>query len=97
MLLQALVTCAGVTSRSVATNGSSDVAGTIHAEGDLDFRGTLGVDPDAPVGFRNIRLNFELDSPASSDVLDDLIATTEHYCVVPQTLSNGIDVSVARS
>lgn len=96
MLLQALVACAGVTLRSVATNRSIDVAGTLRAEGDLDFRGTLGIDPEAPVGFRAIRLIFELDSSEPADVLDELIATTERYCVVLQTLTNGIQVSTAR-
>src|SRR5881396_2241368 len=86
MLLQALVACAGVTLRSVATNRNLDVTGTVRAEGDLDFRGTLGVDRDAPVGFRAIRLVFELDSTATPDELDALIATTERYCVVLQTL-----------
>jgi uncharacterized OsmC-like protein len=86
MLLQALVACAGVTLRSVATNRSIDVAGTIRAEGDLDFRGTLGIDPDAPVGFRTIRLIFDLDSTEPPEVLDELVATTERYCVVLQTL-----------
>lgn len=97
MLLQALVACAGVTLRSVATNRSIDVAGTIRVEGDLDFRGTLGVDPEAPVGFRSIRLFFELDSPAPAEVLDELIATTERYCVVLQTLTSGIGVSAVRA
>lgn len=88
MLLQALVACAGVTLRSIATNRGVDVTGTVRAEGDLDFRGTLGVDRDAPVGFRSIRLLFELESPASQQELDDLIATTERYCVVYQTLAS---------
>ena len=88
MLLQALVACAGVTLRSVATNRGLDVTGTVRAEGDLDFRGTLGVDRDAPVGFRAIRLVFELQSPASADELQALIATTERYCVVLQTLAH---------
>jgi uncharacterized OsmC-like protein len=86
MLLQALVACAGVTLRSVATNRGIEVTGTVRAEGDLDFRGTLGVDRDAPVGFRSIRLSFSLDSTASQQELDDLIAATERYCVVYQTL-----------
>ena len=96
MLLQALVGCAGVTLRSVATNRGIDVRGTVRAEGDLDFRGTLGVDPDAPVGFRSIRLSFELDSDASAEDLDALVATTERYCVVLQTLMNAPQLSVAR-
>src|SRR5579884_2208091 len=86
MLLQALVACAGVTMRSVATNRGIDVRGMVHAEGDLDFRGTLGVARDAPVGFRAIRLRFELESDAGAEDLDALVATTERYCVVLQTL-----------
>ena len=97
MLLQALVACAGVTLRSVATNRGIDVTGTVHAEGDLDFRGTLGVDREAPVGFRNIRLRFELESSAPEQDLDALIATTERYCVVLQTLVNAPALSVTRS
>ena len=96
MLLQALVACAGVTLRSVATNRGMDVTGTVHAEGDLDFRGTLGVDREAPVGFRAIRLRFDLQSSASEEDLDALIATTERYCVVLQTLANTPDLSVER-
>jgi uncharacterized OsmC-like protein len=96
MLLQALVACAGVTLRSVATNRGLEVGGTIRAEGDLDFRGTLGIDPDAPVGFAAIRLLFDLDSPEPVDALDELIATTERYCVVLQTLRSGIEVSSVR-
>ena len=88
MLLQALVACAGVTLRSVATARGLDVTGTVHAEGDLDFRGTMGIDRDAPVGFRDIRLTFDLTSTASSDDLAALIETTERYCVVFQTLKN---------
>lgn len=87
MLLQALVACAGVTLRSVATNRGLVVEGTVRAEGDLDFRGTLGVDRDAPVGFSSIRLSFDLTTDtASQDELADLIAATERYCVVLQTL-----------
>ena len=96
MLLQALVACAGVTLRSVATNRNLEVTGTLRAEGDLDFRGTLGVDRDAPVGFRAIRLVFELDSTATADELDALIATTERYCVVLQTLRSTPELSVTR-
>ena len=87
MLLQALVACAGVTLCAVAT--AMDIplrGGAVTAEGDLDFRGTLGVDAGAPVGFRDIRLSFELESSASPEELDDLISTTERYCVVYQTL-----------
>jgi uncharacterized OsmC-like protein len=87
MLLDALVACAGVTLRSVATSrGLGVVTGTVRAEGDLDFRGTLGVDRDAPVGFTAIRLTFELASDAPAADVDALIATTERYCVVYQTL-----------
>jgi uncharacterized OsmC-like protein len=94
MLLQALVACAGVTLRSVATNRGIAVTGTVRAEGDLDFRGTLGVDHDAPVGFRSVRLSFDLRSPAQRDVLDDLVATTERYCVVYQTLASSPQLEV---
>ena len=87
MLLQALAACAGVTLRSVATNRGIDVSGTVRAEGVLDFRGTLGVDRAVPVGFRSIRLTFDLDSDCPTDRLDELIATTERYCVVYQTLA----------
>jgi uncharacterized OsmC-like protein len=97
MMLQALVACAGVTLRSVATNREIPIAGgRVTAEGDLDFRGTLGVDRDAPVGFRAIRLRFELDSPASPEDIDALLSLTERYCVVYQTLTNGVPVSVGR-
>jgi uncharacterized OsmC-like protein len=88
MLLEALVACAGVTLRAVATSLEIPVAaGTVTAEGDLDFRGTLGVDREAPVGFRSIRLHFDLDSTASPDQLDTLLRLTERYCVVLQTLA----------
>lgn len=98
MLLQALVACAGVTLQAVATNRGILVNGTVRAEGDLDVRGTLGVDPDAPVGFREIRLVFELGSEASNEQLDDLVATTERYCVVLQTLLGrpSLDVTCRR-
>lgn len=86
MLLQSLVACAGVTLASVATNRGITVTGTVRAEGDLDFRGTMGVDRDAAVGFSAIRLSFDLDSDARGEELDALIATTERYCVVYQTL-----------
>ena len=95
ILLQALVACAGVTLRSVATNRGIDVAGTVRAEGDLDFRGTLGVDRDAAVGFSAIRLAFDLTSSATKDELDRMIATTERYCVVLQTLVRSPDITVA--
>ena len=96
MLLQALVACAGVTLRSVATNRGIEVTGTVRAEGDLDFRGTLGVDRSVPVGFRSIKLSFELESDANADDLDALIATTEQYCVVFQTLAHPPELSLAR-
>ena len=86
MLLEALVACAGVTLRAVATSLGLEVSGRVHAEGDLDFRGTLGVAKDAPVGFRDIRLTFDLDSSASAEELATLIKLTERYCVVLQTL-----------
>jgi uncharacterized OsmC-like protein len=87
LLLQALVACAGVTLRAVATALSLPVrGGRVRAEGDLDFRGTLGVSKDAPVGFRAIRLRFELDTDATPDQLATLEKLTERYCVVLQTL-----------
>jgi uncharacterized OsmC-like protein len=94
MLLQALVACAGVTLRSVATNRGIAVTGTVRADGDLDFRGTLGSDPDAPVGFTAIRLSFELESPAGPEELAALVQTTERYCVVFQTLAGAPELSV---
>ena len=92
MLLEALVACAGVTLRSVATSMELEVSGTVHAEGDLDFRGTLGVDREAPVGFTAIRLRFELESEASEEELAKLLERTERYCVVGQTLAGGVPV-----
>ena len=87
MLLEALVACAGVTLKAVATSmGIALRSGAVRAEGDLDFRGTLGVAKDAPVGFTDIRLSFELDTDASPDQLDALLKLTERYCVVLQTL-----------
>ena len=86
MLLQALVACAGVTLRSVATSLQIAVTGTVRAEGDLDFRGTLGVDKQAPVGFTDIRLSFDIESDADQEQLDTLLRLTERYCVVLQTL-----------
>lgn len=87
MLLQALVACAGVTLRAVATALEIDIkGGTVRAEGDLDFRGTLGVDKEAPVGFHDIRLSFDLDTDADADRLATLMKLTERYCVVYQTL-----------
>jgi uncharacterized OsmC-like protein len=88
MLLEALVACAGVTLKAVATALEIDVRhGIVKAEGDLDFRGTLGVDKEAPVGFRAIRLTFDLDTDAPQDKLDQLLKLTERYCVVFQTLN----------
>src|SRR3954447_24546550 len=88
MLLEALVACAGVTLKAVATALEIPLrAGTVRAEGDLDFRGTLGVAKDAPVGFREIRLAFDLDTDAPQEKIDTLIKLTERYCVVFQTLN----------
>jgi uncharacterized OsmC-like protein len=96
MLLEALVACAGVTLRAVATALAIPLrAGKVLAEGDLDFRGTLGVAKDAPVGFKNIRLRFELDTDASEDQLATLQKLTERYCVVYQTLCHPPQVRVA--
>src|SRR5207302_10599115 len=87
MLLQALVACAGVTLRAVATSLAIPIrGGTVTAEGDLDFRGTLGVSKEAPVGFREIRLGFELDTAATPEQIAKLLELTERYCVVYQTL-----------
>jgi uncharacterized OsmC-like protein len=86
MLLEALVACAGVTLRAVATALELDVSGRVRAEGDLDFRGTLGVAKDAPVGFREIRLTFDLDTSAPEEQLASLLKLTERYCVVLQTI-----------
>ena len=88
MLLEALVACAGVTLKAVATAlGIPLKAGIVRAEGDLDFRGTLGVAKDAPVGFREIRLTFDLDTEATQEQIDSLIKLTERYCVIFQTLA----------
>jgi uncharacterized OsmC-like protein len=90
MLLEALVACAGVTLKAVATSiGVPLRSGRVSAEGDLDFRGTLGVAKDAPVGFTDIRLQFALDTDAAQDQLDTLLKLTERYCVVLQTLKRG--------
>jgi uncharacterized OsmC-like protein len=100
MLLEALVACAGVTLKAVATALDLPVrSGKVHAEGDLDFRGTLGVAKDAPVGFRDIRLNFELDTDATPDQLATLMKLTERYCVVLQTLRSApqINATLTRS
>jgi uncharacterized OsmC-like protein len=94
MLLEALVACAGVTLRAVATSLEIPLrAGTVHAEGDLDFRGTLGVDKEAPVGFSAIRLTFELDADATDDQLATLTKLTERYCVVFQTLARAPELT----
>jgi uncharacterized OsmC-like protein len=91
MLLQALVACAGVTLRAVATStGIAVRGGTVSAQGDLDFRGTLGVDREAPVGFTAIRLTFELDTDATTEQISTLKKLTERYCVVYQTLAAGL-------
>jgi uncharacterized OsmC-like protein len=95
MLLEALVACAGVTLKAVAT--ALDIplrSGTVSAEGDLDFRGTLGVAKDAPVGFAQIRLRFDLDTDAPADKLDQLLKLTERYCVVYQTIRGGPPVAI---
>ncbi|MCB1956370.1 MAG: OsmC family protein [Rhodocyclaceae bacterium] len=95
MLLQALVACAGVTLSAVATALGIELReGKLVAEGDLDFRGTLGVDREAPVGFRAIRLKLELDTDASQDSVDKLIQLSERYCVVLQTIANGVPVGL---
>jgi uncharacterized OsmC-like protein len=98
MLLEALVACAGVTLKAVATAIGIDLKdATVSAEGDLDFRGTLGVAKDAPVGFRDIRLRFELDTDASPERRAKLIDLTERYCVVLQTLRKAPQLTVTRT
>lgn len=98
MLLQALVACTGVTLRAVATSLGIDVrGGRVLAEGDLDFRGTLGVDKDAPVGFRAVRLSFDLDTDADAEQVTTLVRLTERYCVVLQTLARSPELSVVAS
>lgn len=95
MLLQALVACAGVTLRAVATALNVPIrGGTVKAEGDLDFRGTLGVSKDAPVGFAAIRLHFDLDTEATPEQLDTVLRLTERYCVVYQTLRHAPPVAL---
>jgi len=99
MLLEALVACAGVTLKAVAT--ALDIplqSASVSAEGDLDFRGTLGVAKDAQVGFDQIRLRFDLDTDAPQDKLDQLLKLTERYCVVYQTIKNGppVDIKLSR-
>jgi len=98
MLLQALVACAGVTLRAVATSMGVEVrSGVVRAEGDLDFRGTLGVDKTAPVGFREVRMSFALQTDADADTVATLIKLTERYCVVLQTITHTPGVSVVHS
>jgi uncharacterized OsmC-like protein len=97
MLLQALVACAGVTLSAVASSLEMDVSGTVHAEGDLDFRGTLAVDKTTPVGFQEIRLRFDLTSNADDTQVATLLRLTERYCVVFQTLAHPPALSVSRS
>ena len=98
MLLDALVACAGVTLRAVATAIEVDVrGGTLRAEGDLDVRGTLGVAKDAPVGFRDIRLHFALDTDADESQLATLLKLTERYCVVLQTLRAAPAIGVSHA
>jgi uncharacterized OsmC-like protein len=95
MLLEALVACAGVTLKAVATAIEIPLkSGTVSAEGDLDFRGTLGVAKDAPVGFAQIRLRFDVATDAPQDKLDQLLKLTERYCVVYQTIKSGPPVAV---
>ena len=94
MLLEALVACAGVTLKAVATAIGVELrSARLRAEGDLDFRGTLGVDREAPVGFRDIRLTFNIDSDAPQEKLDQLVKLTERYCVVLQTLRSAPPVT----
>jgi uncharacterized OsmC-like protein len=96
MLLQALVACAGVTMTAVATAMEIEIkGGTVTAEGDLDFRGTLGIDKDAKVGFSDIRLVFDVETDAAAEKLDTLLRLTERYCVVFQTLTGGPSVTAA--
>ena len=95
MLLEALVACAGVTLKAVSTALDIPIrSGMVSAEGDLDFRGTLGVAKDAPVGFAQIRLRFDLDTDAAQDKLDQLLKLTERYCVVYQTIRSGPPVEI---
>jgi len=95
MLLEALAACAGVTMAAVATSIGVELrSGTVRAEGDLDFRGTLGVAKEAPVGFQRIRLSFEIESDAPEDQIATLCRLTERYCVVYQTLRQGVPIEV---
>ncbi|MEL7833065.1 OsmC family protein [Fodinibius sp. Rm-B-1B1-1] len=98
MLLEALVACAGVTLKSVATAMEIEIAeGTVRAEGVLDFRGTMAVSKEAPVGFKSITLNFELDTAASGKRIEKLIELTERYCVIYQTLKNNPELNTSVS
>ena len=98
MLLESLIACAGVTLQAVATALDINVSGgTLSAEGDLDFRGTLGVDKEAPVGFKDIRLHFDLDTDADEGQLESLFKLTKRYCVVYQTLTRSPEVSTTVS
>ncbi len=99
MLLEALVACAGVTLKAVSTALAIPLkSGTVSAEGDLDFRGTLGVDKETPVGFRQIRLRFDVDTDVPQEKLDQLLKLTERYCVVYQTIAKGppVDIKLSR-
>jgi uncharacterized OsmC-like protein len=97
MLLEALVACAGVTLSAVATAIGIEIKeGNIYAEGDLDFRGTLGVSKEVPVGFRAIRLHFRLTSNATEEQMNSLMKLTERYCVVYQTLAGGVPIQIIK-
>lgn len=97
LLLESLVACAGVTFSAVATNMGLEIGSCrIIASGDMDFRGTLGVDREAPVGLTAVRLKFEIESSLESSVLDKLVQLTERYCVIYQTLQRGVPVTTAR-
>ena len=96
MLLESLVACAGVTLQAVATAIEVDIkSGTVRAEGDLDFRGTLGLDKETPVGFKTIRLEFDLDTAANEEQMTALKKLTERYCVIYQTLIKGLEIKTA--
>src|SRR5699024_3492715 len=96
MLLEALVACAGVTLSAVATAIEVDIKdGTVTAEGELDFAGTLGVSKEVPVGFKSIRLLFQIETDAAPDKMESLLKLTERYCVVYQTLKNGVAVKTS--
>lgn len=96
LLLQALVACAGVTLRAVSTAIGIDIkSGAVRAEGDLDFRGTLGVSKEVPVGFKTIRLLFDLDTDATAEQIESLAKLTERYCVVYQTITNGTTIKTS--